>query len=165
MCYLFSIRFMYFINSQEYLRVGFLKRRYGNMAAGVAFKYGCSRYISSPEWASLPLLPVFFILDNLFEPIDHVCFADVCKQWRSLAKDYNQATQRWWHNNLLPMLMIPNEYECQGGSCKNGRLLTKTNHRKALYSIAEGKIYNNIGLEVPFKKRSCDSSHGWFATI
>lgn len=141
------------------------KRRCGNMAAGVAFKYSCSRYISSPEWASLPLLPVFLILDNLFEPIDHVSFAAVCEQWRSLAKDYNQATQRWRHNNLLPMLLIPNEYDCQGGGGKNSRLLTKTNHRKALYSIAEGKIYNNIGLEVPFKKRSCGSSHGWFATI
>ncbi|XP_007210708.2 uncharacterized protein LOC18777276 [Prunus persica] len=143
------------------------KRRCGNMAAGVAFKYySCSRYISSPEWASLPLLPVFLVLDNLFEPIDHVSFAAVCKQWRSLAKDYNQATQRWRHNNLLPMLLIPNEYECQGGGGgKNSLLLTKTNHRKALYSIAEGKIYNNIGLEVPFKKRSCGSSHGWFATI
>ncbi|XP_020419400.1 probable F-box protein At1g44080 [Prunus persica] len=65
------------------------------------------------------------------------------------------------------MLLIPNEYECQGGGGggKNSLLLTKTNHRKALYSIAEGKIYNNIGLEVPFKKRSCGSSHGWFATI
>ncbi|XP_021801753.1 probable F-box protein At1g44080 [Prunus avium] len=135
------------------------------MAAGVAFKYSCSRYISSPEWASLPLLPVFLILDNLFEPIDHVSFAAVCKQWRSLAKDYNQATQRWRHNNLLPMLLIPNEYERQGSGSKNSRHITKTNHRKALYSIAEGKIYNNIGLEVPFKKRSCGSSHCWFATI
>ncbi|VVA30452.1 PREDICTED: F-box, partial [Prunus dulcis] len=141
------------------------KRRCGNMVAGVAFKYSCSGYISSPEWASLPLLPVFCILDNLFEPIDHVSFAAVCTQWRSLAKDYNQATQRWRHNNLLPMLLIPSEYECQGDGGKNSRLLTKTNHRKALYSIAEGKIYNNIGLEVPFKKRSCGSSHGWFATI
>ncbi|KAI5329762.1 hypothetical protein L3X38_029159 [Prunus dulcis] len=36
------------------------------------------------------------------------------------------------------MLLIPNEYECQGGGGKNSRLLTKTNHRKALYSIGSG---------------------------
>ncbi|CAB4270984.1 unnamed protein product [Prunus armeniaca] len=45
-----------------------------------------------PEWASLPLLVVFLVLDKLMEPIDHVRFAAVCKEWSCLAKDYNRST-------------------------------------------------------------------------
>lgn len=46
----------------------------------------------SVEWASLPLPVVFLVLDKMLEPIDHVHFAAVCKEWRALAKDYNHAT-------------------------------------------------------------------------
>ncbi|VVA35359.1 PREDICTED: F-box [Prunus dulcis] len=78
-----------------------------------------------PEWASLPLLVVFLVLDKLMEPIDHVRFAAVCKEWSCLAKDYNRSTQRW-----SPMLMIPTQ------SAKSNQTL--------VYSDCEGKIYKNI---------------------
>ncbi|XP_008222388.1 PREDICTED: putative F-box protein At1g65770 [Prunus mume] len=100
-------------------------------------------------WASLPVL-VFLILDNLLEPIDHVCFAAVCKQWRSMSKLYNQATQRWRNKQLPPMLLIPNQ---------------DNDHRRVVYSISEGRVYSNIRLQVPFSRRCCGSSHGWLATV
>ncbi|XP_021803102.1 putative F-box protein At1g65770 isoform X1 [Prunus avium] len=100
-------------------------------------------------WASLPVL-VFLILDKLLEPIDHVHFAAVCKQWRSMSKLYNQATQRWCNKQLPPMLLIPNQDD---------------DHRRVVYSISEGRVYNNIRLQVPFSRRCCGSSHGWLATV
>ncbi|CAB4286374.1 unnamed protein product [Prunus armeniaca] len=100
-------------------------------------------------WASLPVL-VFLILDNLLEPIDHVRFAAVCKQWRSMSKLYNQATQRWRNKQLAPMLLIPNQDD---------------DHRRVVYSISEGRVYSNIRLQVPFSRRCCGSSHGWLATV
>ncbi|XP_034203859.1 F-box protein At2g26160-like [Prunus dulcis] len=78
-----------------------------------------------PEWASLPLLVVFLVLDKLMELIDHVRFAAVCKEWSCLAKDYNRSTQRW-----SPMLMIPTQ-------------LAKS-IQTLVYSDCEGKIYKNI---------------------
>lgn len=55
----------------------------------------------SGEWASLPLPVVFLVLDKMLEPIDHVHFAAVCKEWRALAKDYNHATQSLQDRNKL----------------------------------------------------------------
>ncbi|XP_048441108.1 putative F-box protein At1g65770 [Pyrus x bretschneideri] len=105
------------------------------------------------EWASLPLPAIFLILNKLFEQIDHVRFAVVCKDWRSLSKEYNQATQRW--RNILPMLLIPSE-------CHDKSSLTT---RKLVYSISQGKILDEHKLRVLFRKRCCGSSHGWVATI
>ncbi|KAI5353391.1 hypothetical protein L3X38_006284 [Prunus dulcis] len=92
----------------------------------------------SGEWASLPLPVVFFVLDKMLEPIDHVHFAAVCKEWRALAKDYNHATQRW--RQLLPMLMIPTRSQ---------------EIKRRMYSVAEGKMYN-IELPVPYNDKQ-----GW----
>ncbi|KAI5344289.1 hypothetical protein L3X38_012166 [Prunus dulcis] len=33
---------------------------------------------------------MFFVLDKLFEPIDHARFAAVCKEWSCLAEVYNE---------------------------------------------------------------------------
>ncbi|KAL6291945.1 hypothetical protein ACE6H2_000087 [Prunus campanulata] len=101
------------------------------------------------EWASLPLPVLFLVLDRLLEPIDHIRFAAVCKEWCVLAKEYNHKTQRW--RKLLPMLLVPTE--CEG--------------KRKLYSFPAGKIYD-IELPVPCNsKRYCDSSHGhgWLATM
>ena len=65
--------------------------------------------VSEPEWAYLPVPILCSILDKLPEPIDHLWFGAVCKQWYSVSKDCIQAKQRW--NKLLPMLMIPTEKE------------------------------------------------------
>ncbi|CAL8132156.1 unnamed protein product [Prunus armeniaca] len=100
-------------------------------------------------WTSLPML-VFLILDKLLEPIDHVRFAAVCKHCRSMSELYNHATQRWRNKQLPPMLLIPKQDD---------------NYRRVVYSISEGRIYNNIRLQVPFSRRCCGSSHGWFATL
>ncbi|KAM1002246.1 hypothetical protein ACFX15_002623 [Malus domestica] len=104
---------------------------------------------STTGWASLPAL-IFLILDKLPEPIDHVRFAAVCKDWRSLSKLYNLATNRWRH--FLPMLLIPNE------NCPQA-------DQRLVYSISEGRIYNHAQLQVPFSMRACGSSHGWLATV
>ncbi|KAH0994319.1 hypothetical protein GBA52_018183 [Prunus armeniaca] len=115
-----------------------------------------------PEWASLPLLVVFLVLDKLMEPIDHVRFAAVCKEWSCLAKDYNRSTQRW-----SPMLMIPTQ-------------LAKSN-QTLVYSDFEGKIYKNIqGIELPepmpkteithiynpiYNRHCCSAGYGWLAIV
>ncbi|VVA14624.1 PREDICTED: F-box [Prunus dulcis] len=83
---------------------------------------------------------VFFVLDKMLEPIDHVHFAAVCKEWRALAKDYNHATQRW--RQLLPMLMIPTRSQ---------------EIKRRIYSVAEGKMYN-IELPVPYNDKRCCGS-------
>lgn len=44
------------------------------------------------KWTSLPLLVVCCILDKLLEPIDHVRFAAVCKDWLGFSIHYNDAT-------------------------------------------------------------------------
>ena len=63
--------------------------------------------VSEPDWAYLSVTVLGDILDKLPEPIDHLWFGAVCKQWYSVSKDCIQAKQRW--NKLLPMLMIPTE--------------------------------------------------------
>ncbi|KAB2603455.1 F-box protein [Pyrus ussuriensis x Pyrus communis] len=105
--------------------------------------------LSTTGWASLSAL-IFLILDRLPKPIDHVRFAAVCKEWRSLSKLYNLATNRW--RQLLPMLLIPDENRPQAD-------------QRLVYSVSEGRIYNHAQLQVPFKMRACGSSHGWLATV
>ncbi|XP_024196452.1 F-box protein At3g56470-like [Rosa chinensis] len=106
-----------------------------NKYAAVTF----SSYLSA--WPDL----LFLILDKLLEPIDHVRCALVCKEWHSLAKEYNLTTQRW--HRVLPMLMI------SAGSSKT------------LYSVSEGKNYIK-NVQLPYKrKRFCGSSHGWLAIV
>ncbi|KAB2600430.1 hypothetical protein D8674_010701 [Pyrus ussuriensis x Pyrus communis] len=81
-------------------------------------------------WASLPLPLLFSILHKFLEPIDHIRFAMVCKDWLVLVKDCNRATRRW--HNVLPMLMIP----------------TESQGKRKLYSFPDGKTYG-IQLPVP----------------
>ncbi|XP_050371489.1 uncharacterized protein At1g65760-like [Argentina anserina] len=95
-----------------------------------------------PEWASLPGVILYEILDKLLEPADLVRFAVVCKEWCALAVEYNCKTQRC--AMVLPMLMILSEQK--------------------LYSIGEKKVYNFMlpeALNSP--KRCCSSSNapGW----
>ncbi|TQE09080.1 hypothetical protein C1H46_005463 [Malus baccata] len=103
----------------------------------------------SAEWASLIGPALFSILDKVLEPLDHVHFAAVCKKWLAVAKDF---AQRWC--KALPMFMIPSE----------------TEGRRRLYSILEGKIYENIELPLPVsnnRKRCCGSGgdYSWLATV
>lgn len=104
---------------------------------------------STTGWASLPAL-IFLILDRLPEPIEHVRFAAVCREWRSLSKLYNLATNRW--RQLLAMLLIPDENRPQAD-------------QRLVYNVSEGRIYNHARLQVPFRMRACGSSHGWLATV
>uniref|UniRef100_A0A2N9FBD4 DUF295 domain-containing protein n=1 Tax=Fagus sylvatica TaxID=28930 RepID=A0A2N9FBD4_FAGSY len=104
--------------------------------------------VSEPDWAYLPVPILCSILHKLPEPIDHLWFGAVCKQWHSVSKDCIQAKQRW--NKLLPMLMIPTE--------------KYTTTERRLYSVAEGKIYN-VELRVPNCERFCGSCLGWLATV
>ncbi|XP_004298384.1 PREDICTED: F-box protein At3g56470-like [Fragaria vesca subsp. vesca] len=98
-----------------------------------------SSYLSA--WPDL----LFLVLDKLLEPIDHVRCAAVCKQWQSLAKEYNLATQRW--SRVAPMLMI------------SGRSST------SMFSVSEGKSYIK-NVQLPNKhKKICGSSHGWLAIV
>lgn len=103
----------------------------------------------SAEWASVNGPALFSILDKVLEPIDHVHFAAVCKEWLAVAKDF---AQRW--RKALPMLMIPSE----------------TEGKRRLYNISEGKIYDNIELPLPVshnRKRCCGSGgdYSWLATV
>ncbi|KAL6186768.1 hypothetical protein ACLB2K_042887 [Fragaria x ananassa] len=98
-----------------------------------------SSYLSA--WPDL----LFLVLDKLLEPIDHVRCDAVCKQWQSLAKEYNLTTQRW--SRVAPMLMI------SGGSSTS------------IFSVSEGKSYIK-NVQLPYEhKRICGSSHGWLAMV
>ncbi|KAL6285736.1 hypothetical protein ACE6H2_010126 [Prunus campanulata] len=56
----------------------------------------------------------------------------------------------WRNKQLPPMLLIPKQDD---------------NYRRVVYNISGGRIYNNIRLQVPFSRRCCGPSHGWFATV
>ncbi|XP_004298358.1 PREDICTED: F-box protein At2g26160-like isoform X2 [Fragaria vesca subsp. vesca] len=103
-------------------------------------------YTSVSEWASLPMDIFFLTLDKLFELIDHVRLAVVCKHWNDVSKAHNRTTQRWC--KVLPMLMIP----------------FGSRTKRMVCSLSEGKIYTNVQLPVPYDKRCSGSSHGWLAT-
>lgn len=63
---------------------------------------------------------------------------------------------RCWRQ-VLPMVLILSRSEPEGN--------TSPTKRRVVYSISEGKVYNNVGLPVPYSKRCCGSSHGWLATV
>ncbi|XP_024177689.1 uncharacterized protein LOC112183536 [Rosa chinensis] len=116
-----------------------------------------SRHQAILDWAaSLPEDLVFTILDNLFEPIDHVHLAAVCKLWPSLAKCYNRSTHRW-PKLLPPMLMFPISFSTTPW---------------VLYSLSEGKIYDNINIRCTMPgfgslmaNRCNGCGQGWLATV
>ncbi|XP_062015109.1 uncharacterized protein LOC133731702 [Rosa rugosa] len=83
------------------------------------------------------------------EPIDHARFAVVCKEWQSLAKQYNCETQPWV-KVLPPMLWIPTQSH---GS---------DDPMAMLYSLSERKIYRNMKLPVPRDERIY-CGYGWMA--
>lgn len=106
-----------------------------------------SKHLSA-DWASLPLTALILVLHKLLEPADHIRFAAVCKEWSALAKEFEYTTEHG--HKLLPMLMIP----------------TGLQGKQKLYSISEGKIYNNAELPLPNNsKRWCSNGHGWMATV
>ncbi|XP_040370180.1 uncharacterized protein LOC121051604 [Rosa chinensis] len=109
-------------------------------------EYGTSCNI---DFASLPPDIVLLILDKLLEPIDHARFAVVCKEWQSLAKQYNCETQPWV-KVLPPMLWIPTQSH---GS---------DDPMAMLYSLSERKIYRNMKLPVPRDDRIY-CGYGWMA--
>lgn len=117
------------------------------------------------DWANLEALPLSLVLDKLEEPIDHVWFGAVCKNWRSqlwvgvvcknwqsIAKLKHQSQQFRTHH-VLPMLMIPTK----------GKSSTET----SLYIPSLGEGLYPIQLPViPYNKRYyCGTNHGWVATI
>uniref|UniRef100_A0A2N9F324 KIB1-4 beta-propeller domain-containing protein n=1 Tax=Fagus sylvatica TaxID=28930 RepID=A0A2N9F324_FAGSY len=48
--------------------------------------------VSEPDWAYLPVPILCSILDKLPEPIDHLWFGAVCKQWYSVSKDLDESS-------------------------------------------------------------------------
>lgn len=78
-------------NLEEEIRWVKLKRRQYNVDAPT---FNSTSHLSISALACLPTDIVFLILDKLLEPIDHVRFTFVCKEWHSLAKQYNRETQR-----------------------------------------------------------------------
>ncbi|XP_004298372.1 PREDICTED: uncharacterized protein LOC101311567 [Fragaria vesca subsp. vesca] len=112
-------------------------------------------HIDCPDWASLHGALVYLLLDKLLEPIDHVRFAAVCKEWRAVSKDYNEAKQRWCKKRLLPMLLISS---------------AESEEKLELFSISERKVYCNIELPSPCRKsRRCfgpnHDSGGWLIVV
>nr|XP_011459570.1 PREDICTED: uncharacterized protein LOC101310837 isoform X2 [Fragaria vesca subsp. vesca] len=91
--------------------------------------------------ASLPIDIVFLILDKMLEAIDHARFAVVCKEWQSLAEQYNRERQHWCKVHP-PMLCIPTQ--SHGSNDKTAML----------YSLSEGKLYSNIKLPVPERQKT-----------
>ncbi|XP_004298377.1 PREDICTED: F-box protein At2g17690-like [Fragaria vesca subsp. vesca] len=112
-------------------------------------------HIDCPDWASLHGALVYLLLDKLLEPIDHVRFAAVCKEWGAVSEDYNEAKHRWCKKRLLPMLLISS---------------AESEEKLELYSIAERKVYSNIELALPYRKsmRCFGSNHdsgGWLIVV
>ena len=88
------------------------------------------------DWAYLPVPVLCTILDMLPpEHIDHLRFGAVCKQWKSVSEDHNQAKQQRCGKQLPPMLLIPTE--------------NHTPSERRLYSVVQGKIIYNVELRVP----------------
>ncbi|TQE02369.1 hypothetical protein C1H46_012008 [Malus baccata] len=117
-------------------------------------------------WASVPLDVLFVILNKLSEYVDHVRVAGVCKGWRSIAKLYNNSTQRW-HRVLPPMLLFP-----ENSKGKSRNIHSRTKMRGVLYGVSEGKTYENIQLSLPSlisrtktKRYFFGCGHGWLAQV
>ncbi|KAL6223980.1 hypothetical protein ACLB2K_002837 [Fragaria x ananassa] len=115
---------------------------------------GCDSACSDgSKWKDVLIEVAFSVLEKLLEPLDHVRFATVCERWSSIAKDYNQTTQRWLCNKqVLPMLIIPPSSAAQSQGA-------------VLYSVSERIMYNNIRLPVPPDEKYCGFGYGWFASI
>ncbi|KAL6226625.1 hypothetical protein ACLB2K_000586 [Fragaria x ananassa] len=128
------------------------RRNNYNMAAPF-FKRSSIIHLSKSDWARLPSDIMFSVLDKLMEPIEHVRFAVVCKQWRYAAKNYNQTTQRW--HKVLPILMIP--IKCH--------LSLRQKVKHGLYGVLERKLYNSTIRLPVYGGKCCGFSHGWLATI
>ncbi|CAN6541043.1 unnamed protein product [Malus baccata var. baccata] len=117
-------------------------------------------------WASVPLDVLFVILNKLSEYVDHVRVAGVFKGWRSIAKLYNNSTQRW-HRVLPPMLLFP-----ENSKGKSRNIHSRTKMRGVLYGVSEGKTYENIQLSLPSlisrtktKRYFFGCGHGWLAQV
>ncbi|KAL6187848.1 hypothetical protein ACLB2K_039243 [Fragaria x ananassa] len=105
------------------------------------------------EWQNLPMDVAFLIQDKLFEPVDHLCFAKVCKEWESLSKDYNKGTHHLREGKVLPIFWNSTDFH------------SKSEGHPGLQSISTEKRYNKIRLPLAYGKRCCGSSHGWLATV
>ncbi|XP_004489983.1 probable F-box protein At1g44080 [Cicer arietinum] len=105
------------------------------------------------DWANLESLALDIIISKLIEPIDHIWFGSVCKNWHSIAK-LNHLNNYKFRNNILPMLMIPSK--------KNPR--KRSPRKRSLFSISANRVYE-FQLTVFSNKRVCGSTHGWIATV
>ena len=65
-----------------------------------------------PDWRYLPAPALNLILDKLVEPVDHIWFGAVCKNWRSVAKLNHQ--NHLSLSKVLPMLVIPTKRKHRG---------------------------------------------------
>ncbi|XP_012567792.1 uncharacterized protein [Cicer arietinum] len=105
------------------------------------------------DWANLESLALDIIISKLIEPIDHIWFGSVCKNWHSIAK-LNHLNNYKFRNNILPMLMIPSK--------KNPR--KRSPRKRSLFSISANRVYE-FQLTVFSNKRVCGSTHGWIGTV
>ncbi|CAJ2647846.1 unnamed protein product [Trifolium pratense] len=101
------------------------------------------------DWANLDSLALNVILEKLIEPIDHIWFGSVCKNWQSIA-NLNHQYNHQFRGNILPMLMIPIE--------------NTSPEKRSLYSVLANRVYP-FELTMLYKQRCCGSSYGWLATI
>ncbi|KAM1102730.1 hypothetical protein PS1_011496 [Malus domestica] len=109
--------------------------------------------MSISKWASLPAALTFLILDNLLEPIDHVRFAAVCKEWCYLSKVYNLATQRMLMQEQYTVLMKGKFTRMFGYLCLTVRYVEcrgSSHGWLATIDLADQPI--NITLVNPFRK-------------
>ena len=100
------------------------------------------------DWANLDSLALNMILEKLIEPIDHIWFGCVCKNWLSIANLSHQQNHQF-RSNIMPMLMIPSK---------------KSPDKRCLFSIPANRVYP-LESTMLNNKRCCGSSHGWLATI
>ena len=100
---------------------------------------------NSSQWALLPDDLLHMITDRLDELSDYVRFGAVCKPWLSFSHRNYKDKHLLHTNQQLPLLVVPTQgYQ----------------ERRGLYSITKGMVYDQIQLNLPYK-RCCGSSHGW----
>ncbi|RHN55272.1 hypothetical protein MtrunA17_Chr5g0415901 [Medicago truncatula] len=100
------------------------------------------------DWANLDSLALNMIVEKLIEPIDHIWFGSVCKNWHSIA-NLNHRHDHQFRSNVMPMLTIPSK---------------KSPEKRCLYSIPANRVYP-LESTMLNNKRCCGSSHGWLATL
>ncbi|XP_040364185.1 uncharacterized protein LOC112176376 [Rosa chinensis] len=122
------------------------------------------------QWECLDLDVVFLVLDKLLEPIDRVSFGVVCKEWGRLSRAY----KRWCERKVLPMLLVPSDYDESRQEWRYGKKNRRPKHQGLLYSILERRIYSHVqSLLLPSvskPRRGCSRyyrgcGHGWVAMI